>query len=188
MEGAALRPGGLGQALRQPGGLGGARPASGAFQSPIAYTPGRRTPENLLCTALQPVGTTLMSTAAAGTGRIMVRADSQWTGASSKAGTHFLERWGPNYCYRREQGGPDWSPWGNYNQYYYAGADCSGYLGWVLRQVLGTAALSHRPRAWPAGWRSGGGLAPGAGRRGEGFSSGGYCQHPEPCLALPRDV
>lgn len=104
--------------------------------SPVAYTPGLRTLKNLLSAALQPVGTTLY----------VYGGGWNWqdTGAARQTRTMgmppdwnaFFGGQGPNYCYRRDEG-PSWYPCGNYNQYYYAGADCSGYLGWVLRQVLG---------------------------------------------------
>ena len=107
------------------------------YQSPVPYSPGLRTLKNLLSAALQPVGKTLYVYGGGWNWQDDGSAPQAMTlGVPASWGAFFRER-GANYCYRRQDGGPDWYPRGNYNQYYYAGADCSGYLGWVLWQVLG---------------------------------------------------
>lgn len=108
---------------------------------PVTYTPGLRTLKHLLSAALQPVGSTLY-VYGGGWNWQDNGPSRQAMDRGVPASWHtFFREMGPNYCYRREQGGPDWYPCGNYNQYYYAGADCSGYLGWVLRQVLGPGSF-----------------------------------------------
>ena len=137
VEGAALRPGDWVKLYGSPVTWVELARRPEPFQSPVAYAPGRRTLKNLLCAALQPVGTTLYVYG----GGWNWQDDGQCRQAMAQdipAGWQtFFREMGPNYCYRRESGGPDWYPRGNYNPYYYAGADCSGYLGWVLQQVLG---------------------------------------------------
>ena len=135
----------------------GRRPQHSA--APVAYTPGRRTLKNLLSAALQPVGTTLY---VYGGGWNWQDDDASRQamalGVPDTWGAFFAGQ-GPNYRYRREDGGPGWYPGGNYNQYYYAGADCSGYLGWVLRQVLGPGSYvspaTGMARRLAEGWHLG---------------------------------
>ena len=108
--------------------------------APVTYKPGLGTLKNLLAAALQPVGSTLYVYGGGwnwqddGPSR-----QARTLGLPSEWGAFFAGQ-GPNYCYRRDKG-PSWYPGGNYNPYYYAGADCSGYLGWVLRQVLGPGSF-----------------------------------------------
>ena len=141
VEGAALRPGDWVKLYGSPVAWVELARRPEPFQSPIAYTPGRRTLKNLLCTALQPVGTTLYVYGGGWNWQDNGPCRQAMDRGVLESWHAFFREMGPNYCYRREQGGPDWYPWGNYNQYYYAGADCSGYLGWVLRQVLGMGSF-----------------------------------------------
>lgn len=101
--------------------------------SPVSYTPGRRTLKNLLAAAMQPVGSTLY----------VYGGGWNWQddGASllsrrigrSRTWREFFLSQDENYVYKNEAS-PETScyPFGGWCEYYYAGLDCSGYLGWVF--------------------------------------------------------
>ena len=108
----------------------GTEEISEPYMPPVRGTPGTRTVTNFLRTALMPVGTTLYVY-----GGGWSRQDD---GASPQAVSVGLpEEWvaffraqDADYSYE------NYSPRGGVNEYYYAGADCSGYLGWTLNNTL----------------------------------------------------
>lgn len=101
-------------------------------QPPVRYIPGHRTLRNFLAAALAPVGTTLY-VYGGGWNR-------QDTGASAQAVTigqpapwrAFFLRQDERYDYRNYRSAPETvcNPFG------WAGADCSGYLGWVVYNTM----------------------------------------------------
>ncbi len=100
----------------------------------VCGTPGLRTLKNVLRTALAPVGTTLYVYGGGWDWQDDASADQamhiglppEWSAffARQSAGYHYKDA----ACY----------PTGGWNRWYYAGADCSGYLGWVVYNVLHT--------------------------------------------------
>lgn len=106
------------------------------YKAPVTGVPGERTLKNLLATALEAVGTVLY----------VYGGGWSWQdeGASPQAETiglpqswlTFFQAQDASYRYKNS-GDPAQSyyPHNGWNQYYYAGADCSGYLGWVLYNV-----------------------------------------------------
>ncbi|MGN0204154.1 MAG: hypothetical protein ACI4BB_06405 [Coprococcus sp.] len=105
---------------------------SGRYRLPVQGIPGKRTLKNFLATALMPVGKTLY----------VYGGGWNWedTGAAVQARTigisndwiRFFESQDSNYTYR------DTAADGKKNEYYYAGLDCSGYVGWILYNVMHT--------------------------------------------------
>ena len=108
------------------------------FSPVVSGTPGKRTLENFLKTALMPVGTTLY---VYGGGW-----DWQDTGSSIQARTlgvspdwvRFFEDHHQDYTYKSGDPYSSYYPYGKYNEYYYAGLDCSGYVGWVIYNTFET--------------------------------------------------
>lgn len=109
------------------------------YTPPVSGTPGERTLKNLLSTALMPVGTTLYvygggwnwQDDGAGTSTRSIGLSPDWL-------RFFYERDG-GYTYRDADGdsankdaASSYYPYGRFNQYGYAGLDCSGYVGWTL--------------------------------------------------------
>lgn len=109
------------------------------YKPVVQGTPGERTVLNFIKTALMPVGTTLY---VYGGGW-----DWQDEGSSIQARTigvspdwvRFFNSQDENYTFRDrdddiEKRDPKTSyyPFGAYNEYYYAGLDCSGFVGWTL--------------------------------------------------------
>ena len=99
---------------------------------PVQYIPGHRTLRNFLAAALAPVGTTLY-VYGGGWNR-------QDTGASAQAVTigrpaswrAFFLRQDEHYDYRNYRSAPE----AVCNPFGWAGADCSGYLGWVVYNTM----------------------------------------------------
>ena len=111
----------------------------------VCGTPGERTVMNFIKTSLMPVGTTLY---VFGGGW-----DWQDTGSAIQARTlgvsddwvRFFNSQDENYTFRdkdndKSQRDPTTSyyPFGGYNEYYYAGLDCSGFVGWATYNTFET--------------------------------------------------
>ena len=116
-----------------------------AFTPVVSGNPGEHTVINFIKSALMPVGTTLY---VFGGGW-----DWQDTGSAIQARTlgvssdwvRFFQSQDENYTFRdidddESQRDPTTSyyPFGGYNEYYYAGLDCSGYVGWAVYNAFET--------------------------------------------------
>jgi Periplasmic protein TonB, links inner and outer membranes len=116
------------------------------YKSVVTGKAGERTLLNFIKTAFMPVGTTLY---VYGGGW-----DWQDVGSSIQARTigvsgdwvRFFNEQDENYTFRdrddnKELRDPTTSyyPFGEYNEYYYAGLDCSGYVGWTIYNTMETA-------------------------------------------------
>ena len=115
------------------------------YRPPVSGKPGERTIANFLRTAMEPVGTTLY---VFGGGW-----DWQDEGAAVQARTlgvsadwvRFFNEQDENYTYRSKDGNEknsdpatSYYPYRGFNEYYYAGLDCSGYIGWAVYNTLET--------------------------------------------------
>ena len=113
------------------------------YMSPVIAIPGEKTLKNFLTTALQPVGTTLYIYGGSW--------DWQDEGSSLQATTigipqswiDFYQYQNADYTYcdkddneANKNPSSSYYPYGEWNQYYYGGADCSGYVGWVIYNTL----------------------------------------------------
>ncbi|MBQ2597457.1 MAG: hypothetical protein II581_06095 [Oscillospiraceae bacterium] len=106
------------------------------YTPPVSGEPGVRTVLNLLKTAMAPVGTT----------RYVYGGGWNWQddGAAPQAAQiglpeewpAFFERQNDTYTYKDSCRERSYYPFGGWNEYFYAGADCSGYLGWVLYNTM----------------------------------------------------
>ena len=111
------------------------RPAQ-PYTPPVAGMPGRKTLKNLLATALMPVGTTLYIYGGGW--------DWQDVGSSVQATSMgvspdwvaFFQWQDEEYTYKNEDPAHSYYPFHEWNEYYYAGLDCSGYLGWTVYNTL----------------------------------------------------
>ena len=132
-------------ASQTPGSSTTQAPGGSAYHAPVTATPGERTVLNFLKTALLPVGTALY---VFGGGW-----DWQDTGSATQARTigvspdwvKFFNEHNENYTFRevdgdKEKADPTTSyyPYGGYNEYYYAGLDCSGFVGWTIYNTFET--------------------------------------------------
>ncbi len=113
-------------------------PVAEPYTAPVSGTPGLKTLKNFLATAMEPVGTTLYVYGGAW--------NWQDTGASMQASSiglpqswvDFFQRQTADYTYKHPVPADSYYPFGRWNQYYYAGADCSGYVGWVVYNTMHT--------------------------------------------------
>ena len=97
---------------------------------PSGAVPGLRTLKNLLSTAIMPLGQALYvygggwnwQDTGAGPQAVSIGPAAEWSA--------FFRGQDGHYCYR------DFYPTGGRNCHYYAGLDCSGYLGWTVYNTL----------------------------------------------------
>lgn len=122
------------------------RPAdSAAYEPPVSGVPGERTLKNFLKTAMEPVGTTLYIYGGGWDWQDEGSAIQTRTIGVSPDWVRFFNEQDENFTYRDKDGNEEnkdaatsFYPYGGFNEYYYAGLDCSGYLGWTLYNTLNT--------------------------------------------------
>ena len=107
------------------------------YQPPVCGTPGKRTLRNFLATALEPVGTTLYvygggwnwQDDGAGLAAVSTGLSPCWTA--------FFQRQNAQYSYRNDRDfSRSWYPHHGWNEYGWAGLDCSGYVGWAVYNLM----------------------------------------------------
>ncbi len=106
--------------------------------TPVTAVPGEKTVKNLLQTALLPVGRTLYLYGGGWNWQddgASLEARSIGIAASWAA---FFDRQSAHFNYRAKDPSASYYPYGKWNEYYYAGLDCSGYMGWVIYNVMNT--------------------------------------------------
>lgn len=115
------------------------------YQPPVSGIPGEKTLKNFLATALMPVGTTVYVYGGGWDWQDVGSAIQTRTIGVSQDWVRFFQSQNENYTYRDKDGNEalkdaanSYYPYGGYNEYYYAGLDCSGYVGWVNYNVMNT--------------------------------------------------
>ena len=116
-----------------------------SYTPPISGIPGTLTLKNFLQTGLGPVGTTLYIYGGGW--------DWQDEGSSIQTRTlgvspdwvKFFNENDVDYTYKEKDNDPakadpltSYYPYGGYNEYYYAGLDCSGFVGWTVYNTFET--------------------------------------------------
>ncbi len=116
-----------------------------SFTSPVEGTPGEKTLTNFLRTALSAAGTTLYIYGGGWDWQDVGSAVQTRCIGVSEDWVKFFEEQDADFTYKEKDGleenadpASSYYPYGGYNEYYYAGLDCSGYLGWVLYNTLHT--------------------------------------------------
>jgi hypothetical protein len=114
------------------------------YKPPISYIPGLRTLKNFISTAFQPVGTTLY---VFGGGWDFQDLGTSYEGRTigiSQNWVKFFDDQNTSYTYR-DDAHPNntYYPFGEFNQYYYAGLDCSGFVGWSIYNTIYNDSLAH---------------------------------------------
>lgn len=117
----------------------------GSYTPPVNGTAGEKTLKNFLATALMPVGTTLYVYGGGWDWQDSGSAIQTRTIGVSNDWVKFFDSQDENYTYRDKDGDEtkkdaanSYYPYGGYNEYYYAGLDCSGYIGWTVYNVMNT--------------------------------------------------
>ncbi|OUM68630.1 hypothetical protein PIROE2DRAFT_3621 [Piromyces sp. E2] len=113
------------------------------YKPQVSGVAGKRTLLNFLKIAMEPVGTTLY----------IYGGGWDWQDVGSSIQTRkigisqdwvkFFNQQNESFTYKEKDGNKEiknpktsYYPYGEYNEYYYAGLDCSGYIGWVLYNTL----------------------------------------------------
>ena len=114
------------------------------YKPPISYIPGLRTLKNFISAVFQPVGTTLY---VYGGGSDFQDLGTSYEGRTigiSKNWVKFFDDQNTSYIYKDDhRHNNTYYPFGEYNQYYYAGLDCSGFVGWSIYNNIYKDSLSH---------------------------------------------
>ena len=109
-----------------------------AYVPKVQGKPGVLTLANLLKTAQEPAGTTLYIYGGGWNWQdesASVQARS--LGVSSDWVTFFNSQ-DEDYTFKAEDPAHSYYPYGSYNEYYYAGLDCSSYMGWIIYNTFET--------------------------------------------------
>lgn len=121
------------------------KPEYTSYTPAVRGTPGEMTLENFLKTAMMPVGTTLYIYGGGWNWQDDGSAVQTRTIGVSPDWVRFFEEQDENFTYKGKDGDEknvdasgSYYPFGGYNEYYYAGLDCSGYVGWVLYNTFET--------------------------------------------------
>ena len=116
-----------------------------SYTPAVSGTPGELTLENFLKTAMMPVGTTLYIYGGGWNWQDDGSAVQTRTIGVSPDWVRFFEEQDENFTYKGKDGDEEnvdasasYYPFGGYNEYYYAGLDCSGYVGWVIYNTFET--------------------------------------------------
>lgn len=109
------------------------------YESPISGIPGQRTLKNFLATAMEPVGTVLYIYGGSWDWQDLGSSNQATTIGLSQTWLDFFKSKDHTYTYRNNSNfAESYYPHKGYNEYYYAGMDCSGYVGWALYNVMNT--------------------------------------------------
>lgn len=109
------------------------------YKPPVGGTAGKRTLKNFLATAMEPVGTALYIYGGAWDWQDVGSSNQATTIGLSQTWLNFFQLQDDTYTYRNDSNNAEsYYPRGAYNEYYYAGIDCSGYVGWALYNVMNT--------------------------------------------------
>lgn len=109
----------------------------------LGGTPGKHTVRNFLETAMAPIGTTVYMFGGGWSWSDNGSAPNARTIGVNPDWVRFWNEHDANYTYRDKDGNtkkPDppnsYYPYGGFNQYHYAGLDCSGYVSWVIYNTM----------------------------------------------------
>ena len=127
----------------EPAGAASAGPLTAA-ELPVSGVPGKRTVKNFLQTALMPAGSTLYVYGGGWDWQDIGSSHETRTIGVSPFWTQFFNAQDAGYRYEDDEH-PESSvyPFGEWNQYYYAGLDCSGYVGWALYNTMYDKSLQY---------------------------------------------
>lgn len=109
-----------------------------AFCPVVSGEPGEMTLENFLRTALMPVGKTLYIYGGGWNWQDTAASVQARTLGVSPDWVRFFEENDGSFTYKDPDPAVSYYPFGKFNEYYFAGLDCSGYVGWVLYNTFET--------------------------------------------------
>ena len=114
------------------------------YTAPVSGTPGKRTLKNYLQTAMNPVGTALYVYGGSWDWQDVNSSNQALTIGLPQSWIDFFQRQDANYTYKNSADpAHSYYPHNGWNQYYYAGVDCSAYIGWTVYNVMHTKSTTN---------------------------------------------
>lgn len=108
-----------------------------SFKPYITATAGERTITNLISTSLMPVGCALYIYGGGWDWQDVGSSTQSTTIGISNDWVKFFNEQNHTFSYMDSNNKSEsYFPHGGWNEYYYAGLDCSGYIGWVIYNVM----------------------------------------------------
>lgn len=113
------------------------------FIPPVKNAPGLKTLKNFLATAFQPLGTTLYIYGGGWDFQDIGTSIQGRTIGISEDWVKFFDEQTSNFTYRDDDHHDNtYYPFEGYNEYYYAGLDCSGFVGWAIYNTLNSESFA----------------------------------------------
>ena len=114
------------------------------YTAPVSGTPGKRTLKNYLQTAMNPVGTALYVYGGSWDWQDVNSSNQALTIGLPQSWIDFFQQQDANYTYKNSADpAHSYYPRNSWNQYYYAGVDCSAYIGWTVYNVMHTESTTN---------------------------------------------
>mgnify|MGYP002796384760 CR=1 FL=1 len=114
------------------------------YTAPVSGTPGKRTLKNYLQTAMNPVGTALYVYGGSWDWQDVNSSTQALTIGLPQSWIDFFQQQDANYTYKNKADpAHSYYPHNSWNQYYYAGVDCSAYIGWTIYNVMHTESTTN---------------------------------------------
>ena len=114
------------------------------YTAPVHGTPGKRTLKNYLQTAMNPVGTALYVYGGSWDWQDVNSSNQALTIGLPQSWIDFFQQQDANYTYMNDDDhAHSYFPHNSWNQYYYAGVDCSAYIGWTIYNVMHTESTTN---------------------------------------------
>ena len=114
------------------------------YTAPVSGTPGKRTLKNYLQTAMNPVGTALYVYGGSWDWQDVNSSNQALTIGLPQSWIDFFQQQDANYTYINDDNpAHSYYPHNSWNQYYYAGVDCSAYIGWTIYNVMHTESTTN---------------------------------------------
>ena len=114
------------------------------YTAPVSGTPGKRTLKNYLQTAMNPVGTALYVYGGSWDWQDVNSSTQALTIGLPQNWIDFFQQQDANYTYKNSADpAHSYYPHNSWNQYYYAGVDCSAYIGWTVYNVMHTKSTTN---------------------------------------------
>ena len=108
------------------------------YTAPVSGVPGKLTLKNFLATAMEPVGTALYVYGGTWDWQDVNSSNQAMTIGLSQSWIDFFQSQDKTYHYKNPNPAESYYPHNAWNQYYYAGIDCSGYVGWSVYNLMNT--------------------------------------------------
>lgn len=107
------------------------------YKAPVSGIAGQRTIKNFIATALEPVGTTLYIYGGTWDWQDVGSSNQAKSIGLSQTWVDFFQSSDDTFTYRYNNDPTrSYYPHSRYIQYYYAGMDCSGYVGWAMYNIM----------------------------------------------------